>query len=223
LLSGVWAGFLLLKPHLLILLLPGLLITRSWRVLLGFIATLVFLLVGSLLLAGVDGMFAWLGVIRSFSEASFHSLPNMMNGRGLAFNLARVFTTWAAWLIAIPLMMMVAVFTLRLWKHRRLPEKFLWLMLATLAGTFIVSWHSDLYLWICLIPFLYSLDIQGEVPTPFLGVWVFGPPVIFLLVYLVRLELAQPALAMAMLGFNLFLLGFSARRLVLTFERWHDG
>lgn len=211
-LSGVWAGCLILKPHMLILLLPGLVITRRWRVLFGFLSSLAVLISASFLLAGADGMLAWLNVIRSFSAPSFLSLPNMMNGRALAFNLARWLPGWGAWLAAAVLMISVAVMVLYLWARSQLSRQYLWLMIATLAGTFIISWHSNLYLWICLLPFLLALDIKDQVPTFLLVAWIFGPPVIYFLVYLFSPGLAHPALGMTMLGFNLFLLGFSARR-----------
>jgi hypothetical protein len=209
--SGAWAGFLLLKPHLLILVLPGLLIARRWRTLPGIVASLIVLLAASFFLAGADGMSAWWNVIRSFSEPSFISLPNMMNSRALAFNLARFIPGWAAWLAVIALMVAIILSVLYLWARSQLPWQFICLMLATLAGTFVLSWHANLYLWICLVPYLLVLDMEDQVPVALLGTWIYGPPAIYFLVYMFSPGLAHPALGIVMLGFNLFLLGFSAR------------
>jgi hypothetical protein len=213
-LSGAWLGLLLLKPHLLILLLPGLAIARRWQVVLGFVVSAIVLLTASLLLAGADGMVAWWKVIRSFGEPSFLSLPNMMNGRALAFNLARLVPGWVGWLLASALMVTVTVFVLHLWVRNQSSQQFTWLMLATLAGTFILSWHSNLYLLICLVQYFLVLDIKGQVSTWLLAAWIFGPPAIYFLVYFTHPALAHPALGMALLGFNIFLLGYSARRQV---------
>jgi hypothetical protein len=54
--SGLWLGVILMKPHTLILLLPGLLVSRRWKVWLGFGAGAAAILAGSLLLGGVQGV-----------------------------------------------------------------------------------------------------------------------------------------------------------------------
>ena len=211
--GGVWLAGLLLKPNLLILLLPGLLISRRWKALLGFGVSAALLLGASLLLAGTDGLQDWLAVVRSFAEPSFNSVPNMMNARALAFNMGRLLPAWIAWLAAAAVTVIVMLLVLVYWTASNQRDKFLWLMLATLAGTCVVAWHSNLYLWMILVPFLFVLDSEGQLPTVYLAFWALGPAVVFSLAYLFNPTLAQPALGMALLLVNIVLVVHSIRRI----------
>ena len=212
-LGGLWLAGLLLKPHLLILLLPGLLLARRWKTLLGFGLGAAIILAASLLAAGIAGLRASLEVAGSFAAVGFSSVPEMMNARGLAFNLGRFLPAWAAWAAAAGLLAAVAVVVLIRWRRTPQPDKSLWLMLATLAGTCVVAWHANLYLWMILIPFLLGLDALGELPPAYLAVWAFGPAVVFFLAYLLSPGLAQPALAVAMLAANIAVVIDGGRRM----------
>ncbi len=87
--SGLWLGWLLLKPQMLILLLPGLALAGQWRTLAGFgiSAGLIFLV--SLILGGFQGLEGWWGWIRGFSSPSPAVAPavvgaeTMMNWRAI--------------------------------------------------------------------------------------------------------------------------------------------
>lgn len=212
-LSGLWLAGLLLKPHLLVLLIPGLLIARRWRTLLGFGLGATGLLAASLLLAGPDGMQAGLAVVREFAGTAFGSVPEMMNARGLAFNLGRILPEWIAWAMAVSLMLVTTVLVLVRWRNHRWGEQTPWLLLITLAGTCVVAWHANLYLWLMLTPFLLALDARGDLPLAYLVVWAFGPLVVFFPVYAASPALAQPALAMVMLGANLAVVVDAGRRM----------
>jgi len=211
--GGAWLAGLLLKPNLLILLLPGLLISRRWKASLGFGVSAALLLGISLLLAGKDGLQAWLAVVRSFAEPSFNSIPNMMNARALAYHIGQVLPTWVAWLAAVAVTAITALLVLARWTGSNLRDRFLWLMLATLAGTFVVAWHSNLYLWMILVPFLFTLDSESQLPMIYVAFWAFGPAVVYYLVYLFNPALAHPVLGMAMLVANIVLVVHSTRRL----------
>ncbi len=211
--AGLWLAVLLIKPHVLILLLPGLLLARRWKTLLGFGVGGFALLLASLLLVGTSGLQAGMAVVRSFAGETFASLPEMMNARGLAFNLERVLPSWIAWGLAAALMIATALVVLSRWRRFPLPDRSLWLMLATLAGTCVAAWHANLYLWVMLVPFLLALDSRGELPLAYLAVWAFGPAVVFFAVYLLSPALAQPALAMAMLAANIALVVDAGRRM----------
>ena len=211
--GGAWLAGLLLKPNLLILLLPGLLISWRWKASLGFGVSAALLLGASLLLAGTDGLQAWLEVVCSFAESSFNSVPNMMNARALAYHMGQILPAWLAWLAAAAVTVITALFVLARWIASNQRDNLLWLMLATLAGTFVVAWHSNLYLWMVLIPFLFVLDSEGQLPIIYLAFWAFGPAVVYGLVYFFNPALAHPVLGMAMLLANLVLVVHSTRRL----------
>jgi len=211
--AGLWLAVLLIQPHVLILLLPGLLIARRWKTLLGFGVSGFALLLASLLLVGTSGLQAGMAVVRSFAGETFASLPEMMNARGLAFNLGRVLPSWIAWALAAALMIATALVVLSRWRRFPLSDRSLWLMLATLAGTCVAAWHANLYLWVMLVPFLLALDSQRQLPLAYLAVWAFGPAVVFVAVYLLSPALAQPALAMAMLAVNVVVVVDAGRRM----------
>jgi alpha-1,2-mannosyltransferase len=214
--AGLWLGGLMLKPHLLILLLPGLLISRNWKTLFGFGACSALLLTASLFLTNPSDLHAWLAVVRSFVDSSFNSIPDMMNARGMAFNLERFIPASIAWLAAAILILVTALLVLNRWKEPGITYNIFWLMLATFAGTFIVTWHSNLYLWLVLLPFLIALDLEDQLPLAFLVVWILGPAAVFFPVYFFNPELAQPALAVAMLCINFILVVYSTSRLKLS-------
>jgi hypothetical protein len=216
--AGLWLGGLMLKPHLLILLLPGLLISRNWKTLFGFGACSALILSASLFLSGPGGLRAWLAVVRSFLDSSFNSIPDMMNARGLVFNLERFVPAWIAWSAAAILILVTAWLVLDGWKKPGRTENIFWLMLATFAGTFVVAWHSNLYLWLVLLPFLIALDLEGRLPLAFLVFWTLGPAVVFFPVYLFNPELAQPALAVAMMCMNFILVVYSTSRMKFSQE-----
>ncbi len=214
LVGGAWLGGMLLKPHTLILLLPGLLISRRWKFLLAFCVVFVLLFGISFLIAGVDGMQSWARVVMSFSAPSFMSVPNMMNGRGLAFNLSHVLPGWLAWFSAVFLMIVTIVIVIGLWARYHQKDNILWLMLATVAGTLIVSWHSNLYMGMLILPILYVLDLKRLVPSTLIFFWVIGPLVIYGISYLITPEFAHSVLGMSLLIFNCFLVGWAAWRLL---------
>ena len=58
----------MLKPHALVLLLPGLVVGRQWRLLSGYLASLSILLFGSWLLVGVQGLRAQLNLVFEFAQ-----------------------------------------------------------------------------------------------------------------------------------------------------------
>jgi hypothetical protein len=159
-------------------------------------------------------MQAWLEVIRSFAQPTFLSTGNMMNARGLAFNLERFLPGFSSWPVWILLTGGIATSVLVFWARTPLQGNLVWLMLLTLAGTFIVSWHSNLYLWVTLIPFFLILDIDGKIPLAWIAFWIIGIPAIYLLISAIHPELANPAVGMGMLVANLLLILLSYRQMV---------
>ena len=87
--SGLWLGGLLLKPQMLILLLPGLAIAGQWAALAGFGISTGFVLALSLALSGPEGLWGWWGWISGFARPHPALAPavvgaeTMMNWRGL--------------------------------------------------------------------------------------------------------------------------------------------
>jgi hypothetical protein len=228
--SGLWLAGMLLKPHTLILLLPGLVLGRRWRPLLGFLAGLGGILGGSFLLAGAQGLRDMLGMVNQFAGPTFGTAPTMMNWRALALNLQTYTPSWLAWGLALLGMVLVALFGLALWRiqpaqapagtetistnvgpeiasgQAGLPA--LWtvtLVLATFAATCSIAWHSHFYMLLPMIPFLIYLDGLKQVPAGLFAVWIWGPPLLYGLLAWIDPDLARNGLGLGMLGLNLMI------------------
>lgn len=207
--AGLWSGLLLLKPHILILLAPGLLAARQWRAVLGISASLCILVGASWALAGVEGLRGMFGVLSEFANSGFFSAPAMMNWRALALNLEKVAPAWVAWGIATFGMGLTAGLVLWSWRWAaRKPfsvEPFLFLVLISLAGAWAVSWHSNLYMLIGLVVPLLVLDQRGRIPNGLIYLWVFGPALLFGALALWNPSEARNGLGIGLLAFNLCL------------------
>lgn len=210
--AGFWSGLLLLKPHVLILLLPGLLAARQWRAMVGFSACLSILVWASWALAGVDGLRGMFSVLSEFAGPDFLTAPAMMNWRALALNLVRVVPGWIAWGIATFGMGLTAGFALwSWWRASRKPfsvEAFLFLVLISLAGACAISWHSNLYMLIGLLIPLLVLDGRGKIPAGLRWLWIGGPAILFGTLSLWDPSGARNGLGIGLLAFNLCLVAW---------------
>ena len=210
--SGLWLSAMSIKPHTLILLLPGLLLNRRWRALLGFGAGAAAILGSSLLLGGMQGVVESARLVARFAGPLIQTAPTMMNWRALALNLALILPEGIAWGLAIAGMTFTVGIVLVLWLSRPggSPDRWAMLILATHAGTCAVSWHAHFYLLMPLIPLLAYLDSRGKLPTCVLAAWLLGPPLIYLLAYLLNPQMARNIFGMGMLALDLLLLAWSA-------------
>jgi hypothetical protein len=210
--SGMWLAGLMIKPHTLILLLPGLVMGRRWRALYGFGAGTLIVLGCSLLLAGVEGVAESLDLAFRFAGPLIQTAAAMMNWRALALNLEAIWPGWAPWVIAGLGMVVVAAVALYQWRqfNKRARDNFLLLMLASLSATFALSWHSHFYLMVMSIPILLALDLQDKLPTSILAAWAFGPLGLYLMVNLFYPGLARNIVGLGFLGLNLLLLAWAA-------------
>jgi hypothetical protein len=209
--GGLWLSGMLLKPHTLILYLPGLVLGRRWKPLAGFLGGFGLILAGSYLLAGAQGLRGMLLMVGDFASPAFETASTMMNWRSLALNLSAHTPSGLAWGIAVMGIILVAGLCLALWRHppSSMPgssnPRLVILVLATYAATCSIAWHSHFYMLLLMIPFLVYLDGQNRVPTAIFALWVWGPPLLYLLLAWVAPGLARSGLGMGMLGLNLII------------------
>jgi len=90
------------------------------------------------------------------------------------------------------------------------------LIMATYAGTCAVTWHAHFYLLMPLIPLLAYLDSRRLLPDGVLAAWLLGPPLIYLMAYLLNPQLVRNGFGMGMLTLDLLLLAWSTYRLRRT-------
>ena len=90
--SGLWlAGLLMKNPQSLVLILPVLLLQRSWKKLVGFAAGTIAVLVISLGLSGIQGVRALFDLWLKYAAAIPTNAPeNMVNWRMLGIQLGFV-------------------------------------------------------------------------------------------------------------------------------------
>jgi hypothetical protein len=214
--SGMWLGGLLIKPHTLVLLMPGLLLSRRWGVVRGFLSGSLVIVGGSIAISGLDGVRSSLELAVSFAGPLIQTASTMMNWRALALNLSGFIPDWIAWMMALAGMALVAVLVLYLWLRRsRQPEVgVVLLVLATYAGTLTVAWHSHFYLLVPLIPLLVFLDGRKILSLNVRLAWLFGPPLWYMLVYVLDPSSARNWFGLGMLALSLYLLAWASVRLI---------
>lgn len=214
-LSGIWLGGLLMKPHTLILLMPGLVLHKRWKTLFGFVGSALGVLAVSLLLAGWSGVWASLHMAAGFAGPLIQTGQTMMNFRALALNLDMLLPARLAWAVAICGMGLLAGLTLYLWKRAsaKIDSVFLVLILSTLAATFAVTWHSHFYLLLLLLPFLAALDSRQIISPLWRWTWLAGPPLFYGLLYLANPSQARNLFGLGMLAVNLFVFAWGYRRI----------
>jgi hypothetical protein len=214
--GGLWLSGMLIKPHTLILLLPGLLISRRWEVIRGFLAGALIIAGGSIAVAGLDGVMSSFYLTVEFASPLIQTAATMMNWRSLALNLSVFIPDWSAWTAAIAGMVLVATLVLYLWLRRSKQTKVgsVLIVLATYAGTLTISWHSHFYLLMPLIPLLIYLDGKRMLPLSVRSAWLLGPPIWYILVYLGNPSLVRNWFGLGMLALSLYLLAWTSWRLL---------
>jgi hypothetical protein len=222
--SGLWLAGLLLKPQVLFLLLPGLLLRGRWRALAGCAAASLPILGLSLLLGGVQGMWDWAQLVLLYPGGVATNVPElMMNWRALAFNLEALLPTAAAWGIGWAGLGLTALAALSLWLRRVEPSspRFAVVLLGTYAATCAVAWHAHVHMALPLLAVFLALEASRQLPRPALNAWAILPALVFFVTILVVPRIA-PGLAgpgllavpgLTMLALNLFLLGWAVRTL----------
>lgn len=225
--AGAWLAGLLLKPQLLVLILPGLLIQKKWRALAGFGAVALLLGVASVVLAGVDGMLAWARLVLNFAApqgVATNFTESMMSWRALALNWNSVAPFQIGWGIAALGIGITTLAGLSLWFYARASEKYLWVWLGTLAATFAVAWHSHAHTAVLLFaPMILGWQefrslrvLRWWLILPaaaFLGVvWLYTP---LILAFDSAATLVGPAFAHIVVGAILLVLN-----LIILYQTW---
>jgi hypothetical protein len=209
--AGLWLGGLLLKPQILILLLPGLLIGRRFKVLAGFALAAAVVLALSLLLAGPQGLLEYGKLLLNASGDMATTNPwVMMNWRSLATNLEVLLPSRFAWGLAYGGMGLTALAGLSLWlRPATIPSvRFDTAMLGTYAASSAVTWHSHTNLAAPLIVLLLLLAKQG-LSRAAVDVWFFVPALLFPIAFFTVPAIAHNLAGLGLFALNLYLVGWA--------------
>ncbi|HZR98107.1 MAG TPA: glycosyltransferase family 87 protein [Chloroflexota bacterium] len=214
--SGLWLGGLLLKPQALLLVLPGLVLGRRLKLLLGFALACLALGGVSLALAGVGGMVDLGRLLRYYSAGLGPTFPEAgMNWRGLAINLAPLVGEPAAWALALPGLVVTVVAGLAVWlapRHGRADDQLVVALLGSFAASSAATWHSHVYSGLPLLAPLLYLSAGGRLPEWLFNAWLAGPAAAFFIAaFTIRPTAGHPAAGLTMLLVNVLLVAWATR------------
>ncbi len=190
-LSGAWLGGMLIKPQILLLVLPALLIMKNWKVLAGFSISSAGILLTSLLLAGWDGMTAmlklWFAFVPGVETTSSFS---MANWRMLIENLNTLTSSSTGWFVAGAGMLTTAILWLLLCLKAPVFGSREWIIrfLAIFAASCAFTWHSHIHMGMVLIPFLlYTVSTMNSPKIiPIIDFWTYAFPAATMLYSFIR-------------------------------------
>jgi hypothetical protein len=181
--AGLWLAGLLLKPQTLILIIPALLIQKSWKILAGFSAASAFTGVISLLLGGAQALINLAALWLNYAHGLATNAPEqMMNWRMVGLHLSAYLSPQIAWTIAMAGLILTALVALSFWVHPVQPGSMEYhtALLGTFAATGIVTWHSHLHMAMILMPCLILLSARGSLSQKLIAWWAFLPTVTLL-------------------------------------------
>ncbi|MEW6402323.1 MAG: glycosyltransferase family 87 protein, partial [Chloroflexota bacterium] len=132
--AGVWLGGLLLKPQMLLLILPFLILYRYWKALAGLTAASSVIVGTSFALTGIEGMSSLLRLLFGYVGGLPTNGPElMMNWRMIGVNIS-----WPLAIIGVIVTVLAICYVW--WKDKGKLSRIC--LLATIAGTLALSWHS---------------------------------------------------------------------------------
>lgn len=187
-LSGIWLGGLLLKPQLLILIIPIFLIMRNWKVLFGFSVSSGIILMTSLLLSGLTGMQALINLWTKYSVGMASNFPEaMINWRMVGINVNTVMNTSIGWVITglgIFLTILAVYFLVKKNPPFGSPP-WVMTMLGVFSATIAITWHSHFHMAMVLIPILVYVSLYQLLPQKILFSWAIVTPVVLVGMWIV--------------------------------------
>ena len=183
--AGLSLALLLIKPQALLVIAPGLLVARRFRVALGLAAGTAIALLGSFAVSGVEGMTRLLSLYVRYPGDLPYTFPeSMMNWRALATQVNQVLLAgeiidWVAILAALATVGLGLV----LWSRpgaTRDPVRLAAVVAGSYAAAALAGWHAHVHM---AAPMLVALLWLWETPPwrSYLVVWVLVPTFLFTL------------------------------------------
>ena len=184
--SGMWLGGLLLKPQLLIIIIPILIIQKNWKVLMGFFASSGVIIGSSAILAGTRGMKSLIDLWFKYGKGIASNSPErMINWRMVATNMDSSF----GWMVAILGMVLTLISVYFLVKNNYGYGTSHWVMitLGIFSATLAITWHSHFHMAAILIPLLIYCSSSQMLNNKVVFFWAVSTPVILMVVTVIAL------------------------------------
>ena len=176
--SGLWLGLTLLKPQILILIIPYLVLSRYWKIIGGFLTTSFFVLLSSFFLIGTRGLLQiaklWLG----YSTGLPSNAPEvMMNWRMLGFHIGRMTLPVVGTIVIVlgsilTLLICAPLFLNQNSQRKAIPWRSLF---GIFSATLAITWHSHQHMALILVPFFLHFLQESSIPAKLFKAWVFVP------------------------------------------------
>ncbi|MDI3341946.1 MAG: glycosyltransferase family 87 protein [Sphaerobacter sp.] len=185
--AGLWGGLLLFKPQYVVLLGLVLLLKRRWRAVAGFAVSGAGLLLVSVLVAGIDGVQAYLRLLSGVGAIDSDVLginpAAMMTWRGLLVNLVPGAPAAVTGVAVVVLTVLTGAALIPIWRGAWTPSspRFALQMLATVAAGLLVSYHSHTHGAALLVVPLLAAAATGAMPQAVRVLTALGlvvPPVL---------------------------------------------
>jgi len=224
--AGLWLGGWLLKPQILILILPFLFIQKKYKALLGFIFSSVFLFAVSFILVGWEGMNGFLSLIFESAEGGAAShFQYMMNWRMLSFYISYFTSPTVGWIFFGLASIVTAAVPLTVFRKTADVKSpaFAFGLMGIIAATTAVAYHAHLHTAVILIPILQYLYVKGYIGRKQVLTWILIPYGVDFTIYvigaLIKVNLLPEIMVWAinigygtgMLVANLVVLGWAVR------------
>ena len=186
--AGLWLGLILIKPQMLILLLPFLLIQRKYKALVGFVVSSCIIVSASFLFGGIDGMVNFKNII--FESAKGGATSNyelMMNWRAVSYYVTQLAGDGTGNAVLIGGSVLTAAIPLVVFRKRLAVDSpmFMVALLGVMAATTLVTYHAHTHSAMILIPLLLYLLLNGQLRERMFNLWFLAPSVFNLTQFLV--------------------------------------
>jgi hypothetical protein len=182
--GGLWLSGLLLKPQILLLIGPGLLLARKGQGLLGLGVGTLVLLGLSLSMVGVQGMSTMAQLLLGSGSAngiSASAIEAMTNWRALAYNLRGWLPDELGQSVMWLLMALTAIVGLSFWRKLPQPDspQFAIVWFGTYVATSLATWHNQFHAELPLIVTAFFIWKEPLTARPFL-LWLYLPAIVYL-------------------------------------------
>ncbi len=177
--AGLWLGGWLLKPQILILILPFLLFRRELKTLAGFAVSTLAVLGTSFALVGMEGALALKDIwLDSSAGGQASNAGVMMNWRMLGENIGRLTTPTVGWAVIIlgTLLTISLALVFFLNKKEWDNDRFAIALLGLFTATCVIAWHAHVHTAVILIPPILYLLLNHRLNQKLFSLWLFVPP-----------------------------------------------
>jgi len=204
--AGLWLGLLLLKPQTLILIIPYLVISKKYRILLGTFISSFGLILLSFILSGKQAFLGPYRVITSWPVILADSSVNLLS---LAANISKFASDYIPVLITLISILITIYFVLRYfsaqqWNLRLDHVEVDFLVLYN--ATCLIAPHANIHMLLPLVILLLTAYQKRYLTSRWLLIWGITPLLVFLITSIGSIGIAHNIAAIIQVLMSVFIL-----------------